>query len=215
MTPPRAIPLDVFWDPICPWCLIGLARLDAARAANPDLALRLRWRPFRLNPRMPREGMDRRAYLEAKFGGPEGAARVYGHIAETARAEGLAVDLDAVTRTPDTTDAHRLTALAAEEGRADALATALFDAYFRRGEDIGERATLAAVAARAGLDPDAARALLDGDRFADAVPAAEAEARALGVSGVPAYLLAGRPLPGGALPAEAWSMLFARLRPAA
>lgn len=200
--------IEMFWDPIRPWRLIGLHRLDRARAARPDLATRIVWRPFRLNPWMPPEGMDRSAYLDAKFGGAEGAARVYGRIAKTARAEGLAIDLDAIPRTPDTAPAHALMARADAAGRADALARALFAAVFRAARDISDPEVLRETAATAGLDPAEADAARRDPAVRAAIAEHEMRARALGVAGVPAYLVGGRRLPGGALPRAAWETVF-------
>ena len=200
--------IETFWDPICPWCLIGLRRLERIRAARPDVATRIRWRPFRLNPWMPPEGMDRRAYLEAKFGGAEGAARIYGHIAETARAEGLAIDLDAIARTPDTAPAHALMARAEAAGRADALAQALLDAFFGAARDISDPDGLRAAAAAAGLDPAEADAARTDPEARTAIAGHETRARSLGVAGVPAYVVGGRLLPSGALPTSAWETVF-------
>jgi len=102
--------LDILSDPICPWCYIGRTLLGQALAERPDHPFEIHWQPFRLNPEMPPEGMDRRAYLEGKFGGPEGAAQAYAPVRARAAAAGLEIDFDAIPRTPDTTDAHRWTA---------------------------------------------------------------------------------------------------------
>ena len=102
------IPLDILSDPICPWCYIGKANLDRALAARPGHPLTIQWHPFQLNPDMPAGGMDRRAYLEAKFGGREAAVQVYGRIADAAEAAGLSIDFAGISRTPNTIDAHRL-----------------------------------------------------------------------------------------------------------
>ncbi len=80
--------LDILSDPICPWCYIGKAQLDQALAHRPDHPFKIEWHPFQLNPDMPVEGMDRRTYLEAKFGGKEGAAKAYAPIVEHAEASG-------------------------------------------------------------------------------------------------------------------------------
>lgn len=198
------ITLDIFSDPICPWCLIGRARLMRAIAERPGHGLRLAWRPFMLNPDMPAEGMDRRAYLEAKFGGPEGAGRVYGAIAEAAAADGLAIDFEAIARTPSTLDAHRLIGWAREQGRDDALTARLFAAYFLEGRDIGDRATLAALAEECGMDAALTQARLATDDDVAATLRDADAARRHGVSGVPAFLIGGRRWIAGAQPTAFW-----------
>lgn len=94
------IKLDILSDPICPWCYIGKTHLDKALAAQPDHPFSIEWHPFQLNPDMRSRGMDRRTYLETKFGGRENAVSVYGRIAEAAEASGLALNLEGITRTP-------------------------------------------------------------------------------------------------------------------
>ena len=174
------VSLDILSDPICPWCYIGHAQLSRALegASNPPFAVA--WHPFMLNPDMPRGGMDRRAYLEAKFGGREAAASVYARIDEAARAAGLDLDLGAIERTPSTLDAHRLIHWAGIEGRQTPVAARLFAAYFREGRDIGDRAVLAEIAGAAGLDGAAMERLLASDADEDDVRARDAHARARG-----------------------------------
>ena len=156
------IKLDILSDPICPWCYIGKTWLDRALEAHPDHPFQVEWHPFQLNPDMPAGGLDRRTYLEAKFGGKQKAAAVYAKIAEAAEAAGLAIDWGRIARTPNTLDAHRLIHWAGIEGRQTAVVSALFRAYFIEGRDIGEAGVLADIVARAGLDAEMIRALLQG-----------------------------------------------------
>lgn len=196
--------LDIISDPICPWCFIGKRRLDAALVARPGTALAIRWRPFQLNPEMPPGGMDRARYLAAKFGGLERAGEVYARVAEAAAQDMLAIDLARIARTPNTLDAHRALRMARAAGRDHALADVLFVRYFQSGEDIGDHDVLAAAAVEAGLDEGEARAMLSGHAGRDASLAEDAEARALGVSGVPAFVIDGRHLFSGAQPTAFW-----------
>ena len=144
--------LDIFSDPICPWCYIGKTYLDRALAAHPDHPFAIRWLPFQLNPDMPREGMDRRAYLEGKFGGKAGAIQAYMPVHEHAERAGIEINLDAITRTPNTRDAHRLIHWAGVEGVQTAVVSALFKAYFVDGRDIGDREALADIADTCAMD---------------------------------------------------------------
>ena len=132
------IKLDIFSDPICPWCYIGKTNLDRALEQRPDHPFVIEWHPFQLNPDMPREGMDRRTYLEAKFGGKDGAVQAYAPVVEHAKTAGLDINFEAMQRTPNTLDAHRLILWAGIEGRQTAVISSLFKAYFVEGLDIGE-----------------------------------------------------------------------------
>lgn len=205
------IMLDIHSDPICPWCHIGKARLDAAIARTGRNPFELRWRMFRLNPEMPAGGMDRQSYLAAKFGGAEAAAEVYGRIAREARASGLDPRFDRIARTPQTLDAHRLIRWARAEGVETPVAEQLFRRYFERGEDIGERAVLLAVAESAGLERAVIERLLDGEAERAALEAEEAEARAMGIAGVPCFVIAGRHVVQGAQDTDTWVRVIGEL----
>lgn len=203
--------LDIWSDPICPWCWIGKALLDRALEAAPDHPFRIEWHPFQLNPDMPPGGMDRRAYLEAKFGGQQGAVEAYLPVVRAAEAAGLALDLGGIVRTPNTLDAHRLIHWAGLEGRQTPVVSALFRAYFREGRDIGDPEVLADLGAQAGLDRDLLVRLLATDADRAAVAQADAEARARGIRAVPTFIVAGIHVVPGAQPVELWSQVIAEL----
>ena len=198
------VKLDIISDPICPWCYIGKTYLDAALAARPDHPFTLEWHPFQLNPDMPPEGMDRRTYLEAKFGGKDGAVKAYMPVVEKAQEAGLSLNFEAITRTPNTLDAHRLIHWAGIEDRQTPMAMALFRAYFEEGRDIGDPEVLADLAD--GLDMDAAmvRRLLDSDADRDAIRACGTQFRQIGVTSVPTFIVAGQHAVPGAQPADLW-----------
>lgn len=198
------VKLDIISDPICPWCYIGKTCLDKALAQRPDHPFEITWHPFQLNPDMPSEGMDRRAYLEGKFGGKQGAVQAYAPIAERAEAEGLTIHFEAIKRTPNTLDAHRLIHWAGIEGRQMAVAMALFRAYFEDGRDIGEHEVLADIADAAGMDASMILKLLAGDADRDDIRARDASFRQMGVTGVPCFVVAGQHAVPGCQPPELW-----------
>ncbi len=198
------VKLVIFSDPICPWCYIGKARLDRALEARPEHPFEVEWHPFMLNPDMPAEGMDRRDYLEAKFGGQKGAVEAYLPVVEEARKAGLALNLDRIRRTPNTLDAQRLIHWAHLERCQTPVVSALFRAYFVDGRDIGDRAVLADLAAGAGMDRDMVARLLATDADADDIRARDADARRKGVRAVPTFVIAGRHVVPGAQPTELW-----------
>ena len=207
--------LDIFSDPVCPWCYIGKARLEAALEARPNHSFVVEWHPFMLNPDMPAGGMDRREYLEAKFGGQERAVQMYQPIHDTAAELGLPMDLGAIARTPNTLDAHRLIHWAGLEGRQNSAVNALFRAYFVEGRDIGDRAVLSELAASAGLDPALITRLLESGADADDIAARDADMRARGLNGVPAFIIGRKYVVQGAQPAETWIKIIDDLAAAA
>jgi predicted DsbA family dithiol-disulfide isomerase len=197
-------PLEVglIADLACPWCHLGLVRLDRARALRPQLPVRLRWWPFFLNPQLPPEGIDRQTYLRAKFGGDAAAKGVYERIVASGRADGVAFAFERMTRTPNTLLAHRLILLADEHGRAEAAIRALFQALFLEGRDIGDPGELAEIAAAAGLDRSEVLSFLAGDRLRSQVVASHRRAERLGVRGVPVFVFDDEHVVSGAQPPE-------------
>ena len=189
--------VDVVSDVVCPWCYIGKRRLEDAleRLVDEDAGAvpEVRWHPFQLNPDLPQEGVDRRAYLTAKFGGPERAAAINARVQAAAQASGLNLALDAIERQPNTLDAHRLIAWAQQQPgvAANALVERLFRAHFIEGRFIGDPDELARLAGEAGADAEAARAMLASDALRDDVASADVRARRMGVEGVPFFIFAG------------------------
>ncbi|MFC2967441.1 DsbA family oxidoreductase [Acidimangrovimonas pyrenivorans] len=202
------IRLDIFSDPVCPWCYIGKTLLDRALESRPGHPFRVEWHPFQLNPEMPAEGMDRRTYLEAKFGGPERATAVYGKIAEAARAAGVDIDFERIARTPNTLDAHRLIHWAGLEGKQTAVVGALFRAYFREGRDIGDPEVLAAIGAACGLDGEMIARLLASEADRAAIAKRDAHARERGINAVPTFILADQYVLPGAQTVALWQQVI-------
>lgn len=204
--------LDIMSDPICPWCFIGKTLLDRALEAEGDHPFAVEWHPFQLNPDMPAEGMDRREYLERKFGGKDNAVRVYAQIAEHAEKEGVKMDLGAIKRTPNTINAHRLIHWAGIEGKQNAVVDALFKAYFQDGRDIGDTEVLADIADTIGMDASLILRLLASDADTDDIQARDAHSREMGVNSVPTFIVGGRHAVPGAQPPELWRKVIAELR---
>jgi len=196
--------LDVISDPICPWCYIGKTHLDRALAERPDHGFVIEWHPFQLNPTMPPEGMDRRAYLETKFGGPEGATRAYAPVVQSAAKAGLSINFDGIKTTPNTIDAHRLIYWAGLKGCQTEVVDRLFDAYFVAGKNIGDHAILADIAEASGLDRAEVMDNLDSDHVLAETRARDSHVRKLGVSSVPTFIVLNQHVVSGAQPPETW-----------
>lgn len=199
--------IDIFSDTICPWCLIGKRRLERALALRPDIEATVRWHAFQLNPWMPPEGMERAAYLTAKFGSKD-AGSVYDNIRRVGAAEGIDFRFDLIARTPNTLQSHRLVRRAGALGRQQEVVEALFRAYFQEGLNVGDPETLAAIAADCGLDRDDTLTWLAGDEEREAVVAEDAGARRMGVQGVPLYIVAGKYAVSGAQEPEYFLPIF-------
>jgi predicted DsbA family dithiol-disulfide isomerase len=187
-----ALSIDVVSDVVCPWCYIGKRKLEAA-LASPEAAglppVRITWHPFQLNPDLPPEGIDRKAYLEDKFGGPERAAAIYERVRAAGRSAGLELNIDGITRQPNTLGAHALIAFAQRDGGdGGAIKERLLKAYFIENRFIGDTEELVAIATEAGLDGEAARAFLADPAQRDAVAQADVQARRMGISGVPFFI---------------------------
>jgi predicted DsbA family dithiol-disulfide isomerase len=196
------MPIDVISDVVCPWCFIGRRRLGTALAQfaerEPGLRPLVSWHPFQLNPDLPRAGIDRGSYLEAKFGGRRRANEVYERVRAAGRSVGIDFAFERIERQPNTLDAHRLISWAQARGDPEELVERLFRAYFLEGRLIGDREVLVAVADEAGLSADDARAYLAADDGADAIAAMDRRVRELGVTGVPFFIFDGRVAVSGA-----------------
>ena len=192
LSPPKArLSIEIVYDLVCPWCFLGVNRLLRTLHRRPDMLYDLTWQPFLLNPDMPRAGMARPDYIIRKFGGEERARRLYASISEIGRAEGLLFRFDAIRRTPNSLDAHRLVRFATRFGRADTAVAALFSAHFTEGRDIGDLQVLGEIADTNGLDARAAEWFLTGDEEIDAVHADNLRAHRLGINGVPCFVIDG------------------------
>jgi len=186
------VKIEVASDVVCPWCYIGKRRLEKALALLKDeIKPQLRWLPFQLNPGMPKEGMPRAEYRKAKFGSLERSRALDARVIAEGKSEGIEFAFDRIERTPNTSEAHKLIALAENQ---NAVVDALFRAYFEEAKDIGDPAVLAEIATRCGVKgwPEEARD----------VSAVEEEVRAMGISAVPTFIFERRSGVSGAYPAE-------------
>lgn len=199
--------IDVISDFVCPWCYIGKRNLDALRG---ETAIETRWHPYLLHPEMPAGGIDRAELMRRKFGSVERAKELGSAVEQAARDAGLFLALGKAPRVPDTRDAHRLMRWATGQGVADALAEALFAAYFVDGRDIGDPAVLAELGAGVGLDPAVVARLLAGDADREAVQAQADHARAIGVTGVPTMVIDRKLAVVGAQPVDALRQALAQ-----
>ena len=182
-----ALPIDVVSDVVCPWCFIGKRRLEKALALRPDIPVEVRWRPYFLNPWVPREGISREEYLTTKFGSPER----YHAIAQAAAAEGLSYVIDGIKRQPNTLDCHRLIHWAGETGNAARMKQRLMDLYFTEGGDLTDREVLIKAAADCGLDAGVIRQCLASEQDVERIEKEAESAKDAGIDGVPCFIFGG------------------------
>ena len=199
----RTADLMVFIDVICPWCYVGKRRMEKALAMlGANVPLRVSWLPFELNPDMPKEGMERRQYRIRKFGSWERSQAMDAQMAVLGVQEGIEFRYDLMAQTPNTFDAHRLIAAVRNNVGQGPMVEALFRAYFSEGRDIGNQEVLGDIAAQVGMERTRVLQFLAGDEAAPEVRYNENAARNAGITGVPAFILDGRPLLIGAHPPE-------------
>ena len=185
------LPIDMISDVVCPWCFIGKRRLEKAIALKPAIPVELHFRPYFLNPWIPREGISREEYLTTKFGSPERYRGIAQRVAEAAAAEGLAYEIDGIKRQPNTLDCHRLILWAGQAGHAARMKQRLMDLYFTEGGDLTDPDVLVGAAADSGLDADLVRQRLATDEDVARVEREANSAKEAGIDGVPCFILGG------------------------
>ena len=188
-----SLTIDIVSDVVCPWCYIGKRKLEAALAlpgAASLPAVELRWHPFQLNPDIPAEGISRKQYLEDKFGGPQRASEIYGRVRAAGRGAGLELHIDGIAVQPNTLAAHALIAFAQRAGSVAAsdMKERLLKAYFVDNRFIGSADVLTEISREAGLDARAANAFVTDPLQLQAVARADAQARGMGIDGVPFFI---------------------------
>jgi predicted DsbA family dithiol-disulfide isomerase len=201
----KPLQIDIVSDVVCPWCYIGKARIESALTLAGDVPVEVHWRPFFLNPWVPREGISRDEYLTTKFGSVEAYKGIAGRVVAAAGEEGLSYRPELVKRQPNTTDCHRLIHWAEHDASGDKSADMkqrLMELYFRDGGDLTDIDVLVQAAADCGLDAADIRKRLASDEDVALISAQAKEASDKGISGVPTFVFAGKYAVSGAQPAE-------------
>jgi predicted DsbA family dithiol-disulfide isomerase len=200
--------IKIISDTVCPWCFIGKRRFERALAMRPQENLQVIWQPYQLNPTMPTEGMERKSYLAAKFGGLERAERQNERLCQTGSEEGLEFNFSAIKRTPNTINSHRLVHFAGLVGRQDAIVEALFSGYFFDGLDLGNLDVLIEIGTVNGLNRNELASYLRSDNERAQVLALDEKARQEGITGVPCYVVDGKFAVSGAQSPEIFHQIF-------
>ena len=193
--------IDIVFDTVCPWCYVGKRRFERALKMRPNIKPHLRYRSFLLNPDLPAQGVDRREYLERKFGGSAQYDRIVEALVFTGKGEGINFALDKIKRTPNSANSHRLIRLARTMNRQTEAVDILFSSYFERGLDIGNVEVLVKLAEEIGLEKGMAYAHLTTETDLNAVYTENARMHRLGITGVPCYIFnEGRAIAGAQEP---------------
>ena len=194
--------IDFISDTICPWCFIGKRRLGRAMLLRPNISFDVRYRPYRLDPSVPKGGVDRAQYMAARFGVDGKLEEAHAVIAAEGLKEDITFDWAAIRRTPNTVDSHRLIRWAEAAGVQDDVVERLFIAYFENGEDIGDIRVLADIADICGMDAMEVAQMLEDDDDLALVQREDLIAHEMGVTGVPAMIFGNKLAVSGAREAE-------------
>ena len=200
--------IEIISDTVCPWCLVGKRKLEAALKQRPELDVTISWKPFQLNPDAPPEGKDRKTAIAEKFGSLENARQIYDRVGSAGKEVGVDFNFDAIPRTPNTQNSHRLIHWAGQAGVQNAMVEILFRRFFIDGEDIGDKGILLDAAEEADLERDLIASRLDSDLDLQQVLDEDTQARQLGVSGVPFFIFERKYAVSGAQPPEAFLQIF-------
>ena len=202
------IQIDLFSDVICPWCFIGKRRLERALNQRSNSGVDINWRAFQLNPDMPKNGMLRDHYLEAKFGGPDRAKTIYDNIRKTGETEGIEFEFEKIQKTPNTVLAHRLITWSKDQKISDLIVESLFKAYFYEGRDIGSLETLKEILEDSNIDTESFVRYAKSDEGIDQVANDTRYAYSNGITGVPCFIFDKKYSISGAQEPEAFFPLF-------
>jgi predicted DsbA family dithiol-disulfide isomerase len=190
--------IDVVSDVVCPWCFIGKRRLETALTLIPDIAVAINWRPYFLNPWIPREGIDRKTYLETKFGSVERYATIAERVTATAASESLLYASDKISRQPNTLDCHRLILWSRGATDPGRMKQRLMELYFSEGADLTDPNTLVQAAIDCDMDGELVRRLLASDAEVDRIEGEANAAKEAGIDGVPCFIFGGSVIVTGA-----------------
>jgi predicted DsbA family dithiol-disulfide isomerase len=198
----KPLQIDIVSDVVCPWCYIGKRRIEDALALAGDVPVEVNFRPFFLNPWVPREGISREQYLTTKFGSVEAYNNIASRVVTAAGEEGLVYRPDLVKRQPNTIDCHRLIHWADAQSKSAEMKQRLMELYFRDGGDLTDTEVLVQAAADVGLDAEDVRRRLASDEDVALISAQAKDASDKGISGVPTFVFAQKYAVSGAQPAD-------------
>lgn len=186
------VAIEMVSDLVCPWCWLGLRRIRKAMEIAEDVDVQLVFRPYELDPMIPVEGVEYKAYHDKKFGASEAtrerARMMRNALIQYGDEEGVPFNFDGIAIRPNSLNAHRLVRWAQGQDKAMDAKEALFSAFFEHGRDIGDAGVLSEIAENIGLDKTIVADLLVSDADIQSVREEEAVFQQMGVTGVPTYI---------------------------
>lgn len=188
----KAVTVDVVSDLVCPWCFLGMKRLQKAITATPDVDVTVSWRPFQLDPTIPPQGVDREPYMLGKFGDPARIVSAHQRLDQLGAEDGIDFAFASIKVMPNTMDAHRVVRWGASSGSQSAVVAELFSRYFERGQNIGDPEILSEAAASAGMDASLVSTLLATDADKAEIRTEIETAGRMGITGVPCFIIANK-----------------------
>ena len=207
----KPLRIDIVSDVVCPWCVVGYRQLaEALKQTHTEHEIH--WHPFELNPNMPSEGQNLREHITEKYGSSKqesDASRA--RMTEAGSEVGFEFNFNDDTRMHNTFNLHQLLHWADQQGRMHELKQALFAAHFTNGRNISDNGVLADIAAETGLNRNEALAVLEDQRFAKEVRAAEQHWQQQGIQSVPAVIFNERHLVSGAQGVENFTNILQQL----
>ena len=200
----KLLKVDVFTDVVCPWCLVGSARLDQALAKLPDdIEVEVENHPFYLDPTVPSEGVDVGAMLREKYG--RDPAEMWARVEGEAKKAGITLDLSRQPRMFNTAKAHTLTRLSKANGNQHDLANAIAEAYFLQHQQINDDNVLADIAVEHGWDRGDAMDAINDETELDITAQLATSAAQQGIRGVPFFVFGEKYALSGAQPDEVFA----------
>lgn len=214
MPEPVSIRIDIVSDVVCPWCVIGFKRLEAAlRELEGEVEAEIHWHPFELNPMMPPDGQDLREHIAEKYGtDPKESPKARARMTRLGEEVGFTFDYFEDMRMVNTFRAHQLLFWAGQQGKMTELELALFESFFSRRENVDDPLVLAEVAGRVGLDDDEAAEVIADGRYARDVRELQRFWIGKGIQAVPSFIFDRRYLIPGAQDPEVFVAALERLR---
>ena len=204
------INIKVISDTICPWCYIGKKQLEKAINKIDNIEFDISYKPFQLDPTMPTDGVDRKRYIDRKFG-EDTAKEVGNKIKEAGKLVGIEFNYENITKTPNTLNSHRILKWAEKENKQEEALELLFYSYFTEGRDIGNNEELVKIAKKLGLNPKKIEKNLVSDIDIKEIELEEWSYRDLGIAGVPTYILEDNMIITGSQSSETFVNVFNKI----